>query len=175
MVEGVVEHLHELLDRDIVGLIPAPVVADLDGELRIERMMGERSDSHVVIGVDLQGVAVRGGCILLPVHDKGLGTLAEICVQDALETVLPSSSEGPVGDLGNGLDIGLEHGVKLGLGRERSAVVHSGHLLERDDAVVTDHVQDIVGLGTCTEGEVAVQADVLVSPLSVGMAHHKEH
>ena len=174
VVDGVVYDCHELVDREVPGLVPAPVVFNLDCELGIERMMGEAGQGHIVGRVDLEGVAIAGGSVLLAVHNELRRLLAQILVQNCLNGPLPCGAESPVGVLHDCVHHGFEDSVHLSGDRQLGAVVQAGHFHVGNDTVVADDIQDVVTLGTDGIVELAVQADVLDRPLVVGVADHEE-
>ena len=136
-------------------------------------MVGERSQLHVIVGIDLHRVAVGSRGVGLAVHHEGLGGLAQVLVHDGVEAALPGGRELAAG-LGDRLHVGEEHGVHLGLLRQRGAVIHARHLRVRDDAVVLHHVHHVAAAGAGAEAELAVQADELLRALLVGVGDHVE-
>ena len=137
-------------------------------------MVGEAGEGDVIGRLDLHCVAVAGGSVFLSVHGEGLRLLAKILVQNGLDGPLPCGAEGLVGVLDGDVHHCVEHCVELSGHGQFGAVVHAGHELVGNDAVVADDIQNVVGFRADGEIELAVEAHVFDRPLEVGIAHHVE-
>ena len=76
-------------------------------------MMGEAGNRHIFLRFEAEGIAIALRGVLNPVNGEFLRIFPELCIKNALETPLPSGSEGLVRVLGNCLHISLKHSVKL--------------------------------------------------------------
>ena len=172
VIEGGVDDVHQFVDGEVPGLVPAPVVADFDCEFGVERMMGVRTEGDVVLRVDLHGVAIALCGVGFAVHLELIGDFAKIGIQDAVETLLPGSGETvAVGNLGNCAHICLEHCIHLRLFGQFGAVVHSGVCALGNYAVVAYDGEHVVCRAAGREVEVAVQTHVFVGPVGVGLIY----
>ena len=169
VVHGIVDNGHELIERQVVAEAPAPVVFHLDGKLGIERMVREGGNVHIVVRVDTQGITVAFRRVGDTVLHEGLGNLAQISVEDAVETLGPYGGELAVRILHDGLHIALEDGVEFALGGEFGTVVHAGVVLLRHDTVVADDLQHVTEAGTLRHVQETVEADILERPVVIGM------
>ena len=131
-------------------------------------------NGNILLRLEAEGVAIALRGVLYSVNGECLRILAEICVQDALETLLPSRGESLVRVLCHCLHISLEHSVELGLSRLRCSVIHSGHLYLRDNAVVCNHMKHVVSLASRSESEVSVKPYILFSTVGIRVADHEK-
>ena len=99
---------------------------------------------------------------------------SEICIQNALETLLPSGGKSLVRVLCNSLDIALEHCVELTLYRLFGSIVHTCHLGLRDKTIVRNHMEHVISLASGAEGKVAVESYGLLGTVGIGMADNEE-
>ena len=168
--QRVVDRGHHLLERQVVNRAPHPVVGNLDDEARVEGMVRERREVHVVFHVDRQRCGERFGRVLLTLVGERFGHRAEVLVEEGVEAAFPGRREGLAALRG------LEHAVEVGFEHDRQlveigflgSVVQARIDLEGDDAVGLDALRHVVRSASLGEVQLSVQADVLL-----GLVHER--
>ena len=109
-------------------------------------MVGEAGAGNVLLRLETESVTVAFRGVFCSVNGEGLRIFSEICIQNALETLLPSGGKSLVRVLCNSLDIALEHCVELALHRLFGSIVHTCHLCLRHESVKTDYIENVLAL-----------------------------
>ena len=172
---GVVDNLHHLVHRQVIAERIAPVVLHLDGEGGVEGVMRIRGDTYVVVPVETEAGSKRLRRVLLALVGERLGALAKVGIENTLQTVLPSGRQLLAVALGYGIDIGGEHGEELVEVVQRVTIQRAGerHGVLGADAVVLQHVVNVVGRATLCKLAVAMQANHLYGTVHVGLVGYE--
>ena len=145
LVKCVVDDAHHLVHRHVVRAVPAPVVLHFHGECSIEWMVCVACDAYIVVPVDAEALCklLRGVCLSLV--NEGLRTLAQICVEDALEARLPLVGNLLCLALGHRVNVWRHHLKELVEVSERVALhgARQRHSVFRADAVALDNVEHV--------------------------------
>ena len=171
-----VAHFHELVERQIVALGPAPVVLDFEDKLGVEGMVGVGGEGYIVVGVETEivsGILLRR--VSLAAGNYRLRQFAEIVLIDIGEVALPGGRDFLQVALGDGTDIGGSHGIELVEVEERVAIERTGegHGVLRHDAVVLEAIDGIVERTALREAGVAVGANGLVGAVHIGVVYEE--
>ena len=176
VAHGGVAHFHELIERQVVALCPAPVVLNFKDKLGVEGMMRVGGERYVVVGVEAEVV----GSVLLRRVGLAAGNnrcrqFAKIVLIDIGKVALPGGRDFLQVALGDGADISGSHGVELVEVEERVAIerTREGHGVLRHDAVVLEAIDCIVERTALREAGVAVGAHGLVGAVHVGFVHEE--
>ena len=111
---GGVAHFHELIERQVVALCPAPVVLNFKDKLGVEGMVRVGGERYVVVGVEAE---IVGGILLrrvgLAAGNNRCRQFAKIVFVDIGKVALPGGRDFLQVALGDGADIGRSHGIEL--------------------------------------------------------------
>ena len=79
VLDGVIHHFHEFIDREVVCSIPSPVVRNFYDELAVERVVAERSEIYIVVYIDAEVVSVLLRCVCLSGNFEFFGIFSKVC------------------------------------------------------------------------------------------------
>ena len=175
VTHGVVHHLHEFIEGQVVALGPTPVVLDFDDELRVERMVREGGERDVIVRVQAKALHVALRRVGLPVFLELLGQFADITVIDAVKAIDPAGRELAEIPLGDGAHVSAGHGVELVVVEERVAIetTRGGHGFLRHHTVVFHTVHHVIETAALRERDVAMEAHGSLCAVNHGVIDHK--
>ena len=175
LLDGVVDDAHHLVHRQVVAERVAPVVLYLNGEGGVEGMVGVAGDANVVVPVKSERGCKALRCVALALVGELFGALAEVGVENTLQADLPLRRQLAGGALGDGSHVGLEQREELVEVVQRVAVKRTGegHGVLGADAVVHQHVEDIVSRTALCKLAVAMQAYHLDGTVHVGLVGYE--
>lgn len=141
-----VHYFHELVERKVVALCPAPVVLYLYHELLVEGMVCERGERHVVVGIEAERLREFNRSVGFSLVFELLGQFAEVVVVDKAHVVGPYRRKFFLLALCEFFNHGSGHGAELleieqAVALERSGL---GHGFLRCEAVVFHAVNHVV-------------------------------
>ena len=113
LIDSIVDHLHHLVHRQVVTQWEAPVVLYLYCKGCIEGVVCEAGDVHIVVEVDAEAGSKTLRGVFLALVGELFRTLAEIGIENALHTSLPSIADFLGIAFGNSCHIRLQHAKEL--------------------------------------------------------------
>ena len=137
----------QVIERQIVVLV---VVRPVVGNFEIARFEigvdGIGCQLDIVIGVDPDMLGERLGRVRLPFIRKRLRQFSEIDVEHRLDSFGPSLCDTSAPPGNNPLEHSRQHGVHFAVIETVLADATAGVHVFRDDAVIPDLIDDVVGL-----------------------------
>ena len=158
--ECVVDDAHHLVHGNVVAVVPSPVVLHLYGEAGVEGVVCVAGDAYVVVPVEAEACGEGLRSVFLAFVGERLRRLAEVAVEDSLQTCLPLCGDRLALALGYSADVRRHHAEELVEVGQRVADHSAGlcHGVLGDDAVVLDGDENVAGRAALREVAVAVHA-----------------
>ena len=129
---------------------------------------------YVVVHIEPEAVGKRARRILFAFVGKLLRQFAQICLVDSLERTSPQRRYFRCGTLGYDVDVCFCCSVQVAVISQGVAIHNAcGHSLVGHNAVVSPTVEHIVEAATGRKAGVAVQTDIIDSPVEHSVVNDK--